>query len=103
MKTDISMPPLSAWLRAALHSLPGLFFFFFFPAVVHSLMDEMKYPALPGRIPAQAKLALTAANAPLAGLNEARGEIERLFHALRPLFDKFSVCLMRGIPPFHIT
>lgn len=102
MKTGISMPPLSAWLGAALHSLPGLFFFFS-PAVVHSLMDEMKYPALRGWIPAQAKLALTAANVPLAGLNEVWGGIERLFHALCPLFDKFSVCLMRGIPPFRPT
>lgn len=66
-------------------------------------MDEMKYPALRGRIPAQAKLALTAANAPLAGLNEVWGEIERLFHGLCALFDKCSICLMRGIPPFHIT
>lgn len=95
MKTGISMPPVCAWLRVALHSLPGLFFFFL-PAVVHSLKDEMKYPALRGRIPAQAKLALTAANVPLAGLNEVWGEAERLFHGLCPLFDKFSVCLMQG-------
>lgn len=66
-------------------------------------MDEMKYPALRGRIPAQAKLSLTAANAPHARLNEILGEIERLFHGLCPLLDKFSVCLTRGIPPFHIT
>lgn len=36
-------------------------------------MDEMKYPALRGRTPAQPKLALTAANVPLAGLNEVWG------------------------------
>lgn len=77
-------------------------FFFFSPAVVHSLMDEMKYPALCGRIPAQAKLTLTGSNAPVTELNEVLGEIERLFHGLCPLFDDFSVCLMQGIHSFHI-
>lgn len=59
----------------------------------------MKYPAPCGRIPAQAKLPLTASNAPATGLNEVWAEIERLC----PLFDRFAVCLMQEIPSFHIS
>lgn len=59
----------------------------------------MKYPALCGRIPAQAKLSLTASNAPATALNEVWAEIERLC----PLFDGFGVCLMQEIPSFHIS
>lgn len=42
---------------------------FFFPAVAHSLMDEMKYPVPCGWIPAQVKLSLTGSNALVSVLN----------------------------------
>lgn len=41
----------------------------FFPAVAHSLMDEMKYPVPCGWIPAQVKLSLTGSNALVSVLN----------------------------------
>lgn len=47
----------------------------FFSAVAHSLMDEMNYPVLRGRIPAQVKLSLTASNALVSSLNEVSGDI----------------------------
>ncbi len=51
----------------------------FFPAVAHSLMDEMRYPVLRGWIPAPVKLSLTGSNALVSVLNEALGSESFLF------------------------
>lgn len=60
------------------HSLPlGVF-----PAVTHSLMDEMKYPVLYGWIPAQVKL--TGSNTLVSVLNEVLGDSESFLSSYSP-------------------
>lgn len=57
----------------------------FFLLVVHSLMDEMKYPVLHGWIPAQVKLRLTAFNALVSLLNEVKAFAVTVFHGVCPI------------------
>lgn len=78
-----------------------------FSAVVHSLMDEMKFPVLRGWAPNQVKLSLAASNALVSGLNEVLGECESLrsFFSMGPvpLCNEFNVSLMRKISCKNMT
>ena len=76
-QSHTKLPPLSS-------APPPLPSSTFFPAVAHSLMDEMKYPVQRGWIPAQVKLSLTGFNALVTVLNEVFGDSESFLSVYSP-------------------